>query len=299
MQHVQGDADCVIVEVALLSAMEYATVLVGEDTDLLILHLFYVKSDMKDVFFSSTRASATRRWEIKRTQSCLGPNVCKNILFSHAFGGCNTTSRPFSVGKSVPVKRMQQKNKLFENGAKVFLRTNSDHQMIAETGEKLLVDIYNGNDGDTLDKLRLVKYHEKVSTGSKQIQPKVLPPTSAAAKYYSYRVFYQVQEWACLVTSLELMPEEWGFQLQRGQLLPVHTDISPAPEELLNVIRCGCTTDCSSHRCSCRKVGLSCTTACGQCHGTSCLNSMLPMDEEEEEPNVRGRTACRTDSDLY
>ena len=58
--------------------------------------------------------------------------------------------------------------------------------MIAETGEKLLVDIYNGNDGDTIDKLRLVKYHEKVSTGSKQVQPKVLPPTSAAAKYHSY-----------------------------------------------------------------------------------------------------------------
>ena len=70
--------------------------------------------------------------------------------------------------------------------------------MIAETGEKLLVDIYNGNDGDTLDKFRLVKYHEKVSTGSKQVQPKVLPPTSVAAKYHSYRVFYQVQEWACL-----------------------------------------------------------------------------------------------------
>ena len=152
-------ADCVIVQVALRSAMEYATVLVGEDTDLLILLLFHVKSDMKDVFFSSTRASATRRWEIKRTQSCLGPNVCKNILFAHAFGGCDTTSRPFGVGKSVPVKRMQQKNKPFENGVKVFLRTNSDHQMIAETGEKLLVDIYNRNDGDTLDKLRLVKYH--------------------------------------------------------------------------------------------------------------------------------------------
>ena len=250
VQHAQGDADCVIVQVALRSAMEYTTVLVGEDTDLLILLLFHVKSDMKDVFFSSTRASATRRWEIKRTQSCLGPNVCKNILFAHAFGSCDTTSWPFGVGKSVPVKRLQQ---LFENGAKVFLRTNSNHQMIAETGEKLLVDIYDGNDGDTLDKLRLVKYHEKVSTGSKQVQPKVLPPTSAAAKYHSYRVFYQVQEWACLGTSLELMPEEWGFQLQRGQLLRVHTDISPAPEVLLNVIRCGCTTDCSSHRCSCRR----------------------------------------------
>jgi hypothetical protein len=62
--------------------------------------------------------------------------------------------------------------------------------MIAQTGEKLLVNIYNGHDGDTLNKLRLVKYHEKVSTGCKQVQPKALPLTSAAAKYHSYRVFY-------------------------------------------------------------------------------------------------------------
>ena len=40
VQHAQGDADCVIVQVALRSAMKYVTVLVGEDTDLLILLLF-------------------------------------------------------------------------------------------------------------------------------------------------------------------------------------------------------------------------------------------------------------------
>ena len=68
VQRAQGDADLLIVQVALRSAMEQATVLVREDTDLLILLLFHVKSDMKDVFFSSTRASATRRWEIKKNK---------------------------------------------------------------------------------------------------------------------------------------------------------------------------------------------------------------------------------------
>ena len=43
VQHAQGDADCVIVQVALRSAMEYATVLIRENTDLLILLLFHVK----------------------------------------------------------------------------------------------------------------------------------------------------------------------------------------------------------------------------------------------------------------
>ena len=64
--------------------------------------------------------------------------------------------------------------------------------MIAEIGEKLLVDIYNGNDGDTLDKLRLVKYHEKVSTGSKQVQLKGLllqlqPSTTPTESFTRFR----------------------------------------------------------------------------------------------------------------
>lgn len=257
VQYAQGDADCVIVQVALESALDYPTAVVGEDTDLLVLLLFHVKPSMKDVVFSSNRAG------------------CNNILFAHAFTGCDTTSRAFSIGKPVLVKKLQQKNKLYTVSASVFQKPNCDHHLIAETGERLFVDIYNGNESDSLDKLRVVRYEQKVFTGKKQVQPKVLPPTSAAAKYHSFRVYYQVQEWACLGIDLELMPEEWGWYLHQGQLLPTQTDIPPAPEDLLNVIRCSCTTDCATQRCSCRKVGLSCTSACGGCRGSSCLNSMF------------------------
>ena len=164
-------------------------------------------------------------------------------------------------------------------GARIFLQPKSDHQLIAETGEKLFVRLYNGRDSDSLDKLRLVKYLQRLATGTNQVEPKLLPPTSAAAKFHSFRAYYQIQEWACLGIDGRLMPEEWGWHLQQGQLLPIQTDLPPAPEELLNVIRCGCTTDCSSQRCSCRKVGLGCTNACGGCRGTSCLNSYLIEDQ--------------------
>ena len=44
-------------------------------------------------------------------------------------------------------------------------------------------------------------------------------------------------------------------------LVPVMTDLPPAPDELLRVIRCNCTTDCSTARCSCRKHSLECSCA--------------------------------------
>jgi len=186
--------------------------------------------------------------------------VCKNILFAHAFCECDTTSRPFNIGRSLPIKKLQQ-DKAFQEGAKVFLQAHGDHQLTASTGERLLVTLYGGREDDTLDKLRLVKYQERVSKGSLQVQPKVLPPASAAARYHCFRMNYQIQEWACLGTNLKLMPEEWGWQLRHGKLFPTQTDIPPAPEDLLNVIRCNCKKGCSSAWCNCRKHGPRCTYA--------------------------------------
>ena len=47
------------------------------------------------------------------------------------------------------------------------------------------------------------------------------------------------------------------------------TDKAPAPDELLNIIRCKCKVTskkpCGGHtQCSCRKNGLKCMAACGK-----------------------------------
>ena len=66
-----------------------------------------------------------------------------------------------------------------------------------------------------------------------------------------------------------------------GRLEPRQTDLPPAPEDLLKVIRCNCKKDCSSMRCTCRKHGLECSMACGHCKGLSCSNS-LTVDELDD-----------------
>ena len=250
--HAKGDADCQIVQEALKSAADCETHVVGEDTDLLVLLLFHVKENMSSVYFSSSRAGTTRVWDIQRTQSHLGSDVCNYILFAHAFSGCDTTSRTFGIGKQVPLKKIQQGNNLFLSAAKTFLQS-FDHDTVAEAGEGILVRMYKGSDGDDLDQLRLLRYHDKMATSIKQVQPKTLPPTLAAARQHSFRVYYQVQEWKCLGIAFGLNALEWGFQQQRGQLHPVPTELPPAPDELLKIIKCWCTvSDCSSKgRCTC------------------------------------------------
>ena len=44
--------------------------------------------------------------------------------------------------------------------------------------------------------------------------------------------------------------------------MPVHADdLTPAPDELLKVIRCNCYTDCSTLKCTCWKHNVKCSPA--------------------------------------
>ena len=58
------------------------------------------------------------------------------------------------------------------------------------------------------------------------VQPQALPPASAAAKYHSLPVYYQVQQW--IGTETGLLPQDWGWKESDGRLTPVTTDLDPA-----------------------------------------------------------------------
>ena len=50
-RHAKGDADVMIVDTAITKARDQTTVLIGEDTDLLVLLLYHAEMDAKELFF--------------------------------------------------------------------------------------------------------------------------------------------------------------------------------------------------------------------------------------------------------
>lgn len=155
------------------------------------------------------------------------------------------------------------------------------HQDIIAAGEQALVIIYKGKPGEMLDSLRYQHFCEKVATNTSHVQPQSLPPTSAAAKYHNLHVYFQVQTWKG--SGDDLMPEEWGWKESEAGLMPVYTDFPPAPDELLQVIRCNCQTDCCNMRCTCKKHYIKCSPACGNCRGSGCMNSDCLVSDEEQD----------------
>ena len=99
-----GDTHQMIVQMAVQSAKSVTTVLVEDDTDLLVLLCHHADTSARDLFFipQSKQRSTTRKiWDIKKMKVALGPETCGNILFVHAILGCDTTSGTHGIGKGL------------------------------------------------------------------------------------------------------------------------------------------------------------------------------------------------------
>ena len=108
-----------------------------------------------------------------------------------------------------------------------------------------------------------------------QLQPENLPPTERAAFYHSLLVHLQICQWKTL--HLEVLDAtKWGWIRDGKTLVPIKTDQPCAPEWLLKFIHCNCKLSaknpCGTRLCTCKKNGMSCMQACGDCRGESCNN---------------------------
>jgi len=97
-------------------------------------------------------------WEIKKTKSSLGPFVCTNIFFVHAFLGRDTISRLNGIGKGAAMKKLTNDG-LFYQHAKAFNRPGATKEDIVLAGEKTLVCLYNcKSPNESLDSLRYTRF---------------------------------------------------------------------------------------------------------------------------------------------
>ena len=91
--HAVGDADRLIVKKAAELRGTTDTILVSEDTDLLVLLLHYASQNTRKIFLCpEPKQRRSKAWDIQLCQQALGSDVCEIILFIHAILGCDTTS---------------------------------------------------------------------------------------------------------------------------------------------------------------------------------------------------------------
>ena len=107
-----GDAYVLVVKTAVEQSvlnLYNAQPVIGEDTDLLVLLLYYARDVKKRLYFRSHKSKSldsSTVYDISHLKELLGQDMCSWLLFLHAITGCASTSRIFGVGE----KRLLSRN---------------------------------------------------------------------------------------------------------------------------------------------------------------------------------------------
>lgn len=140
-----NDADTAIVDVALEYACSGKPVtVIAEDTDILVLLVYFWNSEMAEISMrcQSRKGCQLKVYDIARLAQGLDNKVVKNILFLHAWGGCDTTSATYNHGKTKILKLIEKgKNDVLEI-CNVFDSTNSTQDDIGKAGVQLFGIMY-------------------------------------------------------------------------------------------------------------------------------------------------------------
>ena len=276
-----GDADTMIAAYAIQYATQGIEVtVIANDTDVLILLVYHWQKEMANIYFLSEMKSQKKLWNVKDIVFKTGEMLSSHILFIHAWSGCDTTSATFGQGKTTLMKKIKESQEI-QQISSLMSDPNTTKEEVGSAGIKLFVHLYGGKQTDCLNSLRHAKFMEMASCG-KTLEPERLPPTERAAFFHSLRVHHQVISWKEL-SNEELDPLQWGWKLNEKMLMPIMTDLDPAPDNMLKFIRCKCKVSsrnpCGTNVCSCRKNGLKFVPACGDCRGETCNNSEQDLEE--------------------
>ena len=153
--HASGDADVLIVQKTVESARVVDTVLVGDDTELLVLLCYHASLHSHNIFLKPEPKNAKnhRVWNITAVKQQLSPEVCSNILFLQVILGCDTTSQLYGIGKATSLKKFKS-SRHFQEQAKCFATELATLEDISAAVEQVLINVYNGTPGESLDLLR-------------------------------------------------------------------------------------------------------------------------------------------------
>ena len=134
-----------------------------------------------------------------------------------------------------------------------------------------------------------------------QAESERLPPSQAALHQAILRAHYQLLVWNNdhVANPVLPSPEGYGWQDEDGKWVPVMTNLPPAPEEIIQLVRCKCAKfRCSNNHCQCQKAGLVCTDLClcSKIARTTMLRVMMSMKTKSNRKfhrNGQQNNVCR------
>ena len=212
--------------------------------------------------------SANRRQiHLKPIYDQLGPKKAAALIHFHALTGCDTTGHLQGKGKNGCFNKFLQADvevvaAICDLGCGV---EPSPH--VYDGCEAFLCSHFRpkGNTSD-LASLRWQLF--------KQLKPghgvEKLPPTPGAWREHIRRAHVHANVWQQDIIAQPKYPDPLtlGWQLVEGRLVSILSQVPPAPQSVLQLLRCNCGSSskqqnkCVTKRCTCKSHGVVCTELC-------------------------------------
>ena len=98
----------------------------------------------------------------------------------------------------------------------------------------------------------------------KQAEGENLPPTKGSLEQSMLRSHYISLIWRSATIPSPNLPNiaDYGWKVSDGIYVPIMTNMPPAPEAVIQLIKCMCTATKCTRYCSCRRNNLACTEIC-------------------------------------
>ena len=150
-----------IVEYVLQQATRSPAELVHEDTDLIVL----LVSKITPMHHQVTMKTMLATVDINQISNRLSPQDKLSFPFLHT--GCDTTSRPFRIGKSTALNKLPQ----LHEEARVFRDCESSKDDVVKLGNVALCKLYKIPLSSRLNVKQAARFANKVSTRSEYLPP--------------------------------------------------------------------------------------------------------------------------------
>lgn len=199
--------------------------------------------------------------DIEPIWRALGEEKARALPMFHAFTGTDNVGKFSGISK---IKWFQRYIKADVDLPRVLMKLPVESDLMQEVKDELekFVCMWYCPKGVQITNVYNLRWHmfcKQLAESNK------LPPTLGALEEHIKHVRLQSRVWyqATVMHQLPFEPLQFGYYKDtNGQLLPVTMLDLPAPQAIIELVRCQCKTNCSTLRCSCRCNNLPCTELC-------------------------------------
>ena len=265
--------------------------LISPDTDVFMLAIHLLSSlPGIDIIFEQLTSKARKMVSIRRLVDKLGESVSRSLLGVYLYTGCDYTGRFNTITKARALNTFlnMKDDSAVTSGFSDFGESPQISADVNATLSKYTIQLYLKRQEDKVryaDLEDIGKLRWKLYT---KHENDMLPPTEAALRFHKLRANYVTMMFKnSTVSFTPTLPlvTDCGWNIEDGILVPIMTDMLPAPAVAIDLVTCKCKKSCMNKRCACLKNGFKCTDACNcvDCHNQDDRFGSVSSDDDIDD----------------